>query len=99
MVKVLSPMVIAPVRWLGPGLGATVKPTVPGAVPEAPEVTVTKGALLTAVHPQFPVHVTPTMPGLPAAEKFWFGLRLNVCTVNMAGTEISPPQALERTTS
>jgi hypothetical protein len=63
-------MVIVPVRWVGPALGATVKPTLPGAVPICPEVIVMKDELLTAVHPQFPVHVTPMMPGLPAAEKF-----------------------------
>jgi hypothetical protein len=62
-------------------------------------VIVIKDELLIAVQPQVPVDITLKMPGLPAAEKFWFGLRLKVCTAMMAGTEVSLPQALDKTTS
>ena len=78
---------------------ATVNPTVPLPVPGVPELTVMKGELLTAVQPQFPGAVTMATPGLPEAEKFWFGLRLKVPMFTVHGGEISLPQAFEMTTS
>ena len=50
-----------------PVLAVTLNATVPLPVPAAPEVTVSHGALLTAVHAQAAVVVTFTVPG-PAPE-------------------------------
>ena len=63
-------MVIVPVRWPAVVLAATLKPTVPLPVPDAPEVTVIQEALLCAVQSQLPVDVTLTMPVLPDAPMF-----------------------------
>src|SRR5262247_3302248 len=91
---------MVPVRWFGPVLPATVNPTVPLPVPDEPEVTVMKDALLTAVQPQFPVGAMLTMPGLPEAEKFCeVGVRLKLWMPTIIGSEILAPQAFETITS
>jgi hypothetical protein len=59
-------MVIVPMRC--PLVSAaTVYPTVPLPLPEAPEAIVIHAALLTAVHPQPAAAVTGTVPAPPAA--------------------------------
>ena len=89
-----------PVRWLDPVLAATVNPTVPFPVPVAPELTVMKFELLTAVHGQVPVAATLTIPVLPDAPKFWLvGFKLKLWMLSVAGNEMSVPQALETRTS
>jgi hypothetical protein len=51
-------------------LTATLKVTIPLPVPLAPDVTVTHGALLLAVHAQVAPVVTVTVPEPPSAGKF-----------------------------
>ena len=63
-------MVRVPARG-APAFAATENPTTPFPMPLAPEVMVTKPALLTAVHPQPDVVLTFTVPDPPVAGKFW----------------------------
>ena len=66
-VNVCVAIVIVPDRVV-PGFAATLKPTVPLPLPEAPDVTVIHcGAPLTAVHEQPAVVVTVTVPVLAVA--------------------------------
>ena len=65
-VKTWSTTVIVALRGVIAGLMATEKLTVPFPVPDAPEVTVTKAALLIAVHGQVAVVVTVMLPVPPA---------------------------------
>jgi hypothetical protein len=65
-VNVCVAIVIVPARAV-PVFAATLKPTVPLPVPEAPLVTVIHGAPLTAVHAHAAVVVTVTVPMLAVA--------------------------------
>ena len=62
----LPSTVIAPVRLDVELLAATVKPTVPGPLPDAPLVTVSQPALLTADHGQPAGDVTASVELTPA---------------------------------
>ncbi len=89
-------MVNVPERELVLELAATVNPTVPLPVPEAPESILIHVALLVAVQAQLPVDVMLTLPGLPLAPKFplvW--LRVKAWTVSVTGLEMSLPQEFE----
>ena len=70
-VKVCPPMVTVPVRLVPAVLAATLRPTVPLPVPEAPEVTAIHAALLVAVRAQPLVPLTDTATGPPDAATFW----------------------------
>ena len=52
-------------------LTAALNPTVPGPVPEAPDVIVSHGTLLLAVHAHALVVVTVTVPVPPSAGMAW----------------------------
>jgi hypothetical protein len=65
-VNVCVAIAIVPTRGV-PVFAATLKPTVPVPVPEAPLVTVIHGAPLTAVHAHAAVVVTVTVPMLAVA--------------------------------
>jgi hypothetical protein len=65
-VNVCVAIAIVPARGV-PVFAATLKPTVPLPVPEAPLVTVIHGAPLTAVHAHAAVVVTVTVPVLALA--------------------------------
>jgi len=69
MVKVWPAIVIVPDRAV-PVLAATLYPTDPLPVPDAPEVTVIHVAPLVAVHVQPDVAVTATVPVLALASTF-----------------------------
>ena len=69
--KVFPPMVAVPVRLVPAVLAATLRPTVPLPVPEAPEVTAIHDALLVAVRAQPLVPLTDTDTGPPAAPTLW----------------------------
>jgi hypothetical protein len=62
-------MVIVPLR-AAPVLAATLNPTGPLPVPDAPDVTVNHGALLVAVHVQPAPAVTVTVPVVALAVTF-----------------------------
>jgi hypothetical protein len=64
MVKVFPAIVIVPIRT-GPVLAATEYCTVPFPLPLEPPVTVIHESLLTAVHGQPVMLVTPTLPVEP----------------------------------
>lgn len=68
-------MVTVPVRT-APGFAEAESPTVPFPVPLAPDVTVSHGALLIAVHPHAAPAVTATelMTPPPAATGWLVGL-------------------------
>ena len=70
-VKVCPAMVRVPVRMLLEVFSATVYATVPGRLPDAPEVIVTKAALLAAVQEHPVVVLTATLPLPPLAGKAW----------------------------
>jgi hypothetical protein len=68
--------VIVPVRFCGcvPSLvvlAATLKPTVPFPVPDAPDVTVIQPAFDDAVHVQFDPVMTLTLPVPPLFGTLW----------------------------
>jgi len=58
--------VSTPVRK-APEFAAALNPTVPLPLPEAPDVTVSHGTLLLAVHVHPVAVITPTEPVAPAA--------------------------------
>src|SRR5262245_42653141 len=63
--KTMPATVIAPLR-AGPRLAATLYRTTPMPLPVAPDVTVSHGALDTAVHPQPVFTVTSVAPAPPS---------------------------------
>src|SRR5580698_10142706 len=85
----LPPIAIVPVRAFAERFGATEYFTVPLPVPEAPELTVRKLALLTAVHEAVcNVESTFTLPVPPPAVPFAeYALKVNgLMTVRYTGT-------------
>ena len=70
-VKVRPAIVSVPVRDDALVFAATLKPTVPFPEPAAPDVIVIQAALLTALHAQPALAVTPTVPEPPAAATDW----------------------------
>jgi hypothetical protein len=72
-VNVWLAMVIVPLR-AAPVFAATLNPTGPFPVPDAPDVTASHvGALLIAVHVQPAPAVTVTVPVVALAVTFWLG--------------------------
>jgi hypothetical protein len=65
-------IVIVPLR-AAPAFAATLYPTEPFPVPVAPAVTVSHGALLTAVQAHPAPDVTVTVPAYAFASTFWLG--------------------------